>query len=88
MSLASASSIDGALERVSCLVPRDVAETHQLPSPDGCLERFLGTHEALDRAPHLVIGLVLSVRDAEKLPQALRLECLNFSLIVRHFSHP
>ena len=43
--------------------------------------RFSGIHEALDQAPHIVIGVVLSVRDA-KFPQALGLECLDSSLVV------
>ena len=44
------------------------------------------THEALDQAPHIVIGLALSVRDTEKFPQALGLECLEFSLVIRQQS--
>ena len=59
-----------------------MAKPCQLPSPDGCQERFLGTHEDLDQAPHIVIGLVLSVRDAEHFPQALGLERLDLFFVV------
>ena len=63
LSPSSASSLDGALPDGfgEGFVPRDVATPRQLPSPDGCQERFLGTHEAPDQALHIVIGLVLSV---------------------------
>ena len=67
------------------------AKPRQLPSPDGCQERFLRTHEAPGQAPHIVIGLVLSVRDTEKFPQALGLECLDSlssSASRVHVSHP
>ena len=63
LSPTSASSLDGALRDGfgEGVVPHDVATLRQLPSPDGCQERFLGTHEALHQTPHIVIGLVLSV---------------------------
>ena len=67
-------------------MPHDVAKPCQLPSPDGCQERFLGTHQAPDQVPRIVIGLVLSVRDAENFPQALGLECLDSFLVVRQQS--
>ena len=88
LSPSSASSLDGALPDGfgEGFVPRDVATPRQLPSPDGCQERFSGTHEALDQALHTVTGLVLSVGDAEKFPQALGLQCLDSSLVVRQKS--
>ena len=63
LSPSSASSLDGALldgfrEGV---VHRDVAKPRQLPLPDGCQERFSGTHQAPEQAPHTVTGVVLSV---------------------------
>ena len=68
------------------VVPHDVAKPRQLPSPDGCQEKFLGTHEAPEQAPHTVTGVVLSVRNAERFPQASGLQCLDSSLVVRQYS--
>ena len=68
-------------------MPHDTAKPSYLPLPDDCQERFSGIHEALDRAPHSYwSGLVFFVRDAEKFPQALGLECLDSSLVVHQQS--
>ena len=40
-------------------------------------KRFLRTNKEVDLAPHPVVGLVLQVGEAEKLPQALGLESLD-----------
>ena len=82
LSPASASSLNGALHDGfgEGGMPHDMAKPRQLPLPDGCQERFLGTHEALDQAPHN--DLVFSVRDVENFLQALRLECLDSSLVI------
>ena len=84
LSPASAASLDVALKDGfgEGVVHHDVAKPRQLSSPDGCQERFFRTHQA----PHAVVGFVLSVRDAEKFLQALGLECLDSSLVVRHQS--
>ena len=68
------------------VVPHDVAKPRQLPSPDGCHERFLGTHETPEQAPHTVTGVVLSVRNAERFPQASGLQCLIWSPMPGFFS--
>ena len=88
LSPASASSLDGDLNDGfgEGVMPHDVAKPCQLPSPDGCRDRFLGTQKALDQAPGVVIGVVLSVQDAEKFSQALGLECLDSFLVVRQQS--
>ena len=41
------------------------------------MTRFLWTHKGVELAPHPVVGLVLQVEDAEKLPQALGFESLD-----------
>ena len=45
-------------------------------------KRFLRTHKGVDLAPHLVVGLVFQVGDAEKFPQALAFESLDLFLRV------
>ena len=40
-------------------------------------KRFLWAHKEVDFASHPVVGLVLQVRDVEKLPQALSLKNLD-----------
>ena len=63
LSPASGSSLDGASRDGfgEGDVPHDVAKPRQLSSPDGCKERFLGSHETPEQAPHIVTGLELSV---------------------------
>ena len=56
------------LERLLWFV---MSEQCKFPSPDSCQKRSLWTHEEADLAPHQVVGLVLQVRDAEMVPQAL-----------------
>ena len=52
-------------------------EPWKFPSLNSCQKRFLWIHKGVDLAPHPVIGLVLQVGDAEKLPKALGFENLN-----------
>ena len=54
-------------------------------SPNSCQKRFLWIHKGDDLAPHLFVGLVLEVRDAEKFPQALGFEGLDpFLRVSKH----
>ena len=52
-------------------------EPCKFPSLDNSQKRFPWTHKEVDLVPHLVVGLVLRVKDAEKSPQALRSENLD-----------
>ena len=45
-------------------------EPCKFPSLDSCRKRFLWTDKGVDLAPRPVVGLVLLVGDAEKVPQA------------------
>ena len=58
----------------------DRPEPWKVPSLDSYQKRFLWTHKQVDIASHPVVGLVLQVRDAEKFPQALGLESLDYFL--------
>ena len=51
----------------------DMPDPCKLPSLDSCQTSFLWAYKEVDLAPHPVVGLVLQVGDAEKLPQALGL---------------
>ena len=55
----------------------DMPEPFKFPSLDSCHKRFLWTHKGTGLAPHLVVGLVLQVGDAEKFPHALGFESLD-----------
>ena len=55
----------------------DMPEPFKFPSLDSCHKRFLWTHKGTGLAPHLVVGLVLQVGDAEKFPHALGFETLD-----------
>ena len=55
----------------------DMPEPCKFPSLDSCQKRFLWTHNEVDLAPHLVVGLVLQVGDMEKFLHALGLESLD-----------
>ena len=55
------------------VVACDMPEPCKFQFFDSCQRRFLWTHKEADLAPHPVVGLVLQVGDAEKLPQALGL---------------
>ena len=55
----------------------DMPEPSKFPSLDSCQKRFLRTHEAVDLAPHPVVGLVPQVGNAEKFPQVLGFESLD-----------
>ena len=57
-------------------------ETTEFLSLDSCRKRFLWAHKEVDLARPSVAGLVLQVGDAEKFPQALGLESLDFFLRV------
>ena len=56
---------------------RDMPKPCEFPSLDSCQKSFLWAHKEVDLASHPVVGLVLQVGDAEKLPQALGLESLD-----------
>ena len=45
----------------------DMPESCKFPSLDSCQKSFLWTHKEVDLAPQPVVGLVLQVRDVEKL---------------------
>ena len=60
-------------EGLSC----DIPKPRKFPSLYSSQKRFLWTHNEVDLAPHPVVGLVLQVGDAKKLPQALSFEGLD-----------
>ena len=64
---------DGCGEAVVASEPKPCT----FPSLDSCQKRFLWTHKEVDLAPRPVVGLVLQVGDAEKLPHALGFESLD-----------
>ena len=49
----------------------------QVSSLDSCQKTFLWTHKEADLAPQPVVGLVLQVGDAKKVPPALGLKSLD-----------
>ena len=53
------------------VVACDMPEPRKFPSLVSCRKRFLQTHEEVNLAPHPVVGLVLHLGDAVKLPHAL-----------------
>ena len=52
-------------------------ELCKFPSLDSCQKRFPWTRKELDLAPHPVVGLVLQVGDAEKIPCELDFKSLD-----------
>ena len=56
------------------VVACDMPEPCRFPSSDSCQKGFSWDHKEADLSPHLVVGFVLQVGDAEKFPQALGLE--------------
>ena len=59
------------------VVARDMPEPWKFPSLDSGQKRFLSAHKEADLAPHPVVGLVLQVGCAEKLPQVPSVYCLD-----------
>ena len=55
----------------------DMSEPCKFPSLDSCQKRFLWIHKEVDLAPHPVVGLVLQVGDAEKIPCELDFKSLD-----------
>ena len=47
------------------VMARDMPEPCEFLSLDSCQKRFIGAHTEVDLAPHLVVGLVLQVGDAD-----------------------
>ena len=58
---------------MACYVPKPC----EFPSLDRCQKMFLWTQEEVDPALHPVIGFLLQVGDAERLPHALGFENLD-----------
>ena len=56
------------------VVACDLSEQCKFPSLDSCQKRSLWTHKEVDLTPYPVVGLVVQVGDAEKLPRALGFE--------------
>ena len=72
-------TIQGALKNGfgEAVVACDMPEPSKFPFLDSCQKRFLWNHKEADLASHSVVGLVLQVGDAEKLPQALGFKSLD-----------
>ena len=54
----------------------------KFPTLDSCKKRILRTHEEVDLAPHLVVGLVFQVGDTEKFSLTLGSERLDPFFVV------
>ena len=59
------------------VVACDMSEPYTFPSLDSCQKRFLWTHKEVDPDPYPVVGLILQVGDAEKLPYVRGFESLD-----------
>ena len=55
----------------------DMPKPCKFPSLDSYQKRFLWTPKEVGLAPHLIVGLVLQVGDAEKFPRALGFDSLD-----------
>ena len=75
----ASSGLQGALKDGfgKVLVACDIPHPCKFPFLDSSQKRFLWTHNEVDLAPHPVVGPVLQVGDAKKLPQALSFEGLD-----------